>query len=173
MVPFLVCGCGSWFVVMDWLKMCLYMERPGHGNEPRIMQDYTKLDVWKESHQLVLEIYQLTKNLPSEERFHLTKQIRSSTTSVPTNLVEGCGRYSQKDKAHFFQMAFGSASELGYQLLILRDLNYISPEKYSEVLARVVLLKKKLNALLGVVRKTLRKKPRTTNHKPQTLTSSR
>ena len=94
------------------------------------MRDFHKLSIWQRSHLLTLEVYKATKLFPSEELFGLTSQIRRAVTSIPTNIAEGCGRASNKDLAHFLQIAIGSASEVEYELLLANSLNYIDDNNY-------------------------------------------
>jgi four helix bundle protein len=56
------------------------------------MKGFKDLIVWQKAHQLVLEAYASTRNFPSDERFGLTSQIRRSSSSIPANIAEGCGR---------------------------------------------------------------------------------
>ena len=65
------------------------------------MQDYKKLKVWELSHELTLEVYQKTSVFPKEELFGLTSQLRRASSSIPTNIAEGCGRSSDKDFCRF------------------------------------------------------------------------
>lgn len=90
------------------------------------MRDFRKNKVWEQSHKLTLEIYLVTKNFPSEEKFGLISQMRRARASIPTNIAEGCGKSSKKDFARYLGIAFGSASELEYQILLSRDLNFLS-----------------------------------------------
>lgn len=85
---------------------------------------YEDLLVWQKSHQLVLDIYRLTDKFPKEELFVLTSQIRRAAISIPSNIAEGFGRRSQKDKIHFYNIAETSANETHYQLRLAHDLNY-------------------------------------------------
>ena len=94
------------------------------------MRDFHKLSIWQRSLLLTLEVYKATKLFPSEELFGLTSQIRRAVTSIPTNIAEGCGRASNKDLAHFLQIAIGSASEVEYELLLANSLNYIDDNNY-------------------------------------------
>ena len=75
------------------------------------MRDYRKLKVWEKAHQFVLEVYRATSAFPREERFGLTREVRRSATSVPSNIAEGCGRESEREFARFLSIAAGSASE--------------------------------------------------------------
>ena len=116
------------------------------------MRDFRQLRVWQESHQLTLEIYQLTKTFPKEELFALTNQIRRASVSISSNIAEGCGRGSNKDYANFLQMALGSAFEVDYQLLLARDLTYLDAVEHVSVSQKVNVLKKQLASLLQKVR---------------------
>jgi len=119
------------------------------------MQDYRKLDVWREAHQLTLDAYRLTKAFPSEERFGLSSQLRRSAASVPTNIAEGCGRQTPRDTAHFFQIAIGSTNEAEYQALLARDLGYVTDEQHSTFAERVSRTRRMLSGLSRRVRNSL------------------
>ncbi len=116
------------------------------------MRDFRELRVWEESHKLTLEIYRETKNFPKEELFSLTNQIRRAITSVPSNIAEGCGRETQKDYAHFLQIALGSANEVDYQLLLAKDLNYLDEKNYLALNDKVDKIKRQLANLIKKVR---------------------
>ncbi len=90
---------------------------------------YEKLIVWKRAHELCVSIYQVTKSFPAEEKFGLTNQMRRSGYSVPTNIAEGNGRRSKKEKIHFIDIAVGSLEELHYQCTLSYDLSYISADQ--------------------------------------------
>ncbi|WP_420457186.1 four helix bundle protein [Rubrivirga sp.] len=94
------------------------------------MRDFRTLQVWQKAHACTLAVYDATRDFPSSERFNLTDQLRRSAVSVPSNIAEGCGRHSDADQARFVQIAVGSATEMDYQLLLARDLGYLSPERY-------------------------------------------
>ncbi|HEY0460282.1 MAG TPA: four helix bundle protein [Pyrinomonadaceae bacterium] len=97
-------------------------------------------------------MYKITKDFPKEELFALTNQLRRASASIGSNIAEGCGRGSNKDYAHFLQMAIGSAFEVDYQLLLAKDLFYVDTENYSPVNDKVGALKRQLAALLQKVR---------------------
>lgn len=94
------------------------------------MRDFRQLRVWEDAHRLTLKIYKITKEFPKEELFALTNQLRRASTSIGSNIAEGCGRGSNKDYAHFLQMTIGSAFEVDYQLLLAKDLSYIDVKSY-------------------------------------------
>lgn len=112
------------------------------------MKDFHSLLVWQKSHQFALDIYSVTKDFPKDESFGLVSQIRRSSSSIPTNIAEGCGRGSDADFGRFLQISMGSASEAEYQLLLSRDLLYIDNEKYEELNTKVLEIKRMLTSLL-------------------------
>ena len=93
---------------------------------------FENLLVWQKSRVLAKEIYKLTATFPKEELFGITSQMRRCSISIPSNLAEGSSRRTNKDKARFTEIAFGSGLELLNQLIIALDLNYIEESKYLE-----------------------------------------
>ena len=61
--------------------------------------------------------------------FGLISQMKRSSSSIPTNIAEGCGRSSDKDFCRFLYISYGSANELEYQILLSVDLSFIDSEK--------------------------------------------
>jgi four helix bundle protein len=115
------------------------------------MRDFRKYLVWEQSHKLTLNIYALSKKLPNDEKFGLTSQIRRACASIPTNIAEGCGKSSDKDFARFLGISFGSASELEYLMLLVKDLDYISIEDYQLFQQEIVSIKKQLYHLINKI----------------------
>lgn len=97
------------------------------------MQDFSRLKVWQKAHGLALDVYRSTESFPKNEQYELTRQLRRSATSIPTNIAEGCGRNSRGDFARFLTIAGGSASELEYQLLLSRDLDLLPRGTHKEL----------------------------------------
>lgn len=95
------------------------------------MKDFKNLIVWRKSHEFVLKIYDITKDFPKEEIYGLTSQVRRASSSVPTNIAEGCGRNTEGELYRFLCMAMGSASEVEYQLLLSYDLGFINEKLYN------------------------------------------
>ena len=85
---------------------------------------FEKLDVWRKSRELVKEIYALTASLPNIERYALADQIRRSAISIPSNIAEGSGRPSVKERVRFTEIAYGSLMECYNQLILSVDLGY-------------------------------------------------
>lgn len=92
--------------------------------EPRKFS-FEDLDVYKVARLLVRDIYRLQNKFPKEEKYALGDQIRRSSTSITSNIAEGSGRSSIKEKIHFIEIAFGSMTESFSQLQNAQDLGYI------------------------------------------------
>ena len=90
------------------------------------IQQFTDLIVWQKAHEVVLSVYQLTKKFPAEEVFGLSTQLRRAAVSMTSNIAEGFGRMSAKEKVHFYLFAYGSLLEIINQLIIAKDLKYLS-----------------------------------------------
>jgi len=103
------------------------------SSEVKQMNSVEDLDVFKLAHQLALKTYSATKAFPKEELFSLGDQMRRVAASVGMNLMEGAMRLGSKEYRQFVGIARGSAGEVCYQLLLARDLNYISNESYQEL----------------------------------------
>ena len=116
------------------------------------MKDFRQLKVWEKSHLLALAIYKATREFPKEELYGLTSQIRRASMSIPTNIAEGCGRNTDADFARFLQMAMGSASETEYQLILARDLEFLSKDSYEKLHNDVEEVKRMLASLLKTLR---------------------
>jgi len=101
------------------------------------MSDYKKLKVWEDAHQFTIDIYNITKNFPNGEQYGLTSQIRRSASSIPTNIVEGCGQLDNGNLIRFLGIAKGSAFEVEYQLLLAKDLSYITNEGYNSLTKKI------------------------------------
>jgi four helix bundle protein len=98
------------------------------------MRDYKKLEVWKKAHEQYMFVKKrITIKFPVEERFELTSQLLRAALSIPLNIVEGCGRYTDKDFAHFLDTSPGSTNEVDYCCFAAFELNYISAHEYTSV----------------------------------------
>lgn len=113
------------------------------------MKDYKNFTVWQKSHQLTLDVYKVLNSFPKEEMFGLISQMKRSSSSIPTNIAEGCGRNTDKDFARFLIIAFGSANELEYQFILSRDLSFINLETSEKLLLQIEEIKKMLNSLIS------------------------
>ena len=115
------------------------------------IKSFTDLNAWQESHQLVLTIYKITKDFPKEEIFALTSQIRRAVISITSNIAEGFSRNSSKEKLQFYHVALGSLTEVQNQLLVERDVGYISKEIFDKVAERTIVVSKLIHGLMKTV----------------------
>jgi len=98
------------------------------------MRDYKKLDVWKKSHELYMYVKKnIAPKFPKEERYEMTSQLLRASLSIPLNIVEGCGRFTDKDFAHFLDNSLGSTNEVDYCCFAASELSYISVEEYNTI----------------------------------------
>jgi four helix bundle protein len=110
---------------------------------------HKKLHVWQEAMELVQIIYELTSQLPSEEKYGLASQMRRAAVSIPSNIAEGAARQGKKDAIQFFVVARGSLSELDTQLELCLKLKFFEELKLLPVYEQV----DKVDALLsGLIR---------------------
>ncbi|WP_298548494.1 four helix bundle protein [uncultured Aquimarina sp.] len=115
------------------------------------MRDFKELKVWEKSHKLCLLIYDATKEFPNEEKFGIISQIRRASSSVPTNISEGCGHDSSKEFARYLRIASGSISEVEYLLILSKDLYYINEKQASDLLSQTIQIRKMLFNLVKAI----------------------
>lgn len=116
------------------------------------MYDFRRLDVWRKAHELTLATY---RSVPagSERRYPgLAGQLRRASSSIPANIVEGCGHSSRREFARFLQLAMASAHELHYHLMLASELGLLPSASFARLEARTEQVKKMLTGLLRRVR---------------------
>ena len=116
------------------------------------MKDYKKLIVWQKAHQNVLDVYKLTMVFPKEEQYGITSQLRRAIVSVANSIVEGCGKYTEKDFANFLQQALGSCQESEYLLSLSYELDYLKKSQHETINKKVGEVKAMLISLIKKVR---------------------
>jgi len=121
-------------------------------NEINKIQRFTDLVAWQEGHRLVLMIYKETQKFPSEEKYGLTAQMRRSVVSITSNIAEGFSRKSSKEKYQFYTTARASMTELQNQLLIARDVGYLSGKTFDRIVRQSIKTSKLLNGLLAATK---------------------
>lgn len=110
-----------------------------------MIQSFHEIKAWQKAHELVLLAYKYTDTFPKREDFCLIPQIRRASISVPSNIAEGFRRRSNKESLHFYSIAMGSLDEVKYQMLLARDLKYISVDEYNTFVALADEVGKTLN----------------------------
>jgi len=109
---------------------------------------HKKLDLWKQSIDLVTSIYEITKNFPKEEEFGLKSQLRRAAVSVPSNIAEGLTRKTVADKIHFLNISNGSLSEIDTQLEICLRLKFIQVNNFEMIENKIITSQKLLSGLI-------------------------
>ena len=89
------------------------------------IRSFRELNVYKNARESARAIFEISKTFPREERYGLTSQIRLAAVSIPANVAEGAGRYSNREFAHFLSNAQGPATELETELIISNRLGYL------------------------------------------------
>lgn len=114
-----------------------------------MIQDYENLTVWKKSVELVVAVYNLTRDFPTEEKFGLTSQIRRAAVSIPSNIAEGKLRGSDQEFKRFLLIAFSFGGELETQIVIAKQLEETKNLEYTKVDELLVEVMKMLNTLIS------------------------
>ena len=117
------------------------------------MKTHRDLDVWKKSVSLVTLIYDITKGFPKEEIYGLTNQIRRAAVSVPSNIAEGSARQGNKEFVQFLYISLGSLTELETQLIIAKNLHFLSEENFEFLMSKQKEIGKMLIGLIRYIKK--------------------
>jgi len=116
-----------------------------------MIKEFTDIYAWQEAHKLVLMVYKLNNKFPKHEVFGLGDQIRRASVSITSNIAEGFGRQTIKEKIQFYYQSHGSLTEVKNQLIIAKDLQYISETDFNDTFRLAVTVQK---LLLGLISKT-------------------
>lgn len=106
------------------------------------IKSFTQLNAWKEGHKLVVVLYEATKSFPKEEIFGLIGQVRKTAISITSNIAEGFGRRSYKERIQFYYTSQASVVEVQNQLLTIRDVGYLSSEGFRKLADQTVKIHK-------------------------------
>ena len=115
------------------------------------MRNYRDLQVWKNAHDLTLELKRVSQRFPREELYGITGQRRRAAVSIGANLAEGCGRRTSSELARFVRIALGSASELDYHLLLSHDLGFMAADEFTRASSALTEVRKMLTSFLNSV----------------------
>lgn len=108
----------------------IYDSRPMNNT----IREFTDLHTWQENHKLALQIYKITQQFPKGETFALVDQMRRAVISITSNIAEGFGRQTIKEKIQFYYQAQGSLTEVKNQLIFSKDIGYMNQEMYVQVI---------------------------------------
>ena len=112
------------------------------------IRKFDDLLIWQKSHSLALSVYKVTEYLPRSEQFGLTSQIRRAIVSVTSNIVEGFERGTNKEFRQFLIIARASLAETQSQLLIARDLDYLTVNDFDRIASQSIELHKMINGMI-------------------------
>jgi four helix bundle protein len=115
------------------------------------MNNFRELVVWQKSIVFVSSIYQITKSFPSDERNNLVNQVQRSAVSIPSNIAEGAGRNSNNLFKQFLSIALGSSYELETQIIISKNLGYVSESVLNGLLQELTAIQKMIYGLYNTL----------------------
>lgn len=116
-------------------------------------RNFREYKVWQDAVAYATYVYEITSQMPWFEKKGLCDQLQRAVVSISSNIAEGSGRPTDSDFAHFLDMALGSANEVETQLLISKNLSYISEEQYNQLIIRLTGIQKQLTGLIASIRK--------------------
>lgn len=106
-------------------------------DSPVKIVDHRDLDIWKMAMSLAVDVYNLTKSLPADERFGLISQMRRSAVSIPANIAEGYGRETRGSYLQFLRISQGSARELETLIELAGQVGYLNAAERDPVIAKI------------------------------------
>lgn len=114
------------------------------------LTDFRQLNVWQKAHKLVLDVYEMTKKFPKEEKTELVSQMRKAATMIPIKIAEGFMRRSPKEKEGAYKFSQEALEEVKYYLILSRDLEYLKED--DDILQSVEEVGRMLTGLVRSVR---------------------
>lgn len=124
---------------------------------------YKELAVWRNAIELVVSIYDATDRFPRREMFGLSQQLRRAGVSVPSNVAEGYGRRTSRQRYAFLENALGSLYEVETQIEIATRLKFLTLDEGVALMQLVSNVGRPLSALMRYVEKEARDEPRRRN----------
>ena len=122
------------------------------------MKTHKDLNVWKNSIDLVISVYRLSRKFPKEELFCLTQQLRRAVISVPSNISEGAARNQTREFIRFLRISAGSLAEVETQIVIAEKLQYLKESESVELVGHTNKIRAQLGGLIKVLEQKLEKR---------------
>lgn len=119
---------------------------------PTTSRNFREYKVWQDAVAFATLVYQTTSQMPWFEKKGLCDQLQRAAVSIPSNIAEGSGRSTDAEFCHFLDISLGSANEVETQLLISKNLQYISEENYQTLLEKLTGIQKQLTGLIASIR---------------------
>ena len=120
----------------------------GQNSITMMIKSYQDLIVWQKAMELVISVYEVTRNFPREERYGLSNQLRRAAVSIPSNIAEGHARKSRAAYRNFLSIASGSLAEVETQIILARKLGYMDQATMEQLRGGTTEIGKMLNTLL-------------------------
>ena len=117
------------------------------------IKHFTDLEAWQVNHQVVIDIYKITKEFPKEERYGITDQLRRACVSITSNIAEGWGYYHFSNKVRYYYQSKGSSCEVQNLIIVSHDLKLLNDEDYEKLKMKVFRGYKLINGLIRSVEK--------------------
>lgn len=115
-------------------------------------RNFRKYKVWQDAVAYATYVYEVTNKMPWFEKKGLCDQLQRAAVSISSNIAEGAAKPSDTEFAHFLDHSLGSAFEVETQLLISKNINYITPELYNDLILKLEEIEKQLHGLLNTLR---------------------
>jgi four helix bundle protein len=112
------------------------------------IRNFNDLKIWQRGIELVKMVYRVTSTLPAVEKYGIVSQMRRSAVSVPSNIAEGFMRRHNKEYKQFLYIALGSLAELETQIIISKELNFLTTENCTSTLSAIDELNKMTTGLI-------------------------
>lgn len=106
------------------------------------MHNFKNIIAWQKAMSLVKDVYLLTEKFPKQEVYGLASQVNRAAISIPSNIAEGSGRNSNKDFLRFLEISISSSFELETQILLAKELGFITDENMITVLEKLTEVQK-------------------------------
>ncbi|NNE30820.1 MAG: four helix bundle protein [Winogradskyella sp.] len=116
------------------------------------MRNFRTLEIWKNGITIVKQVYVLSQQLPTEEKFGLRSQVTRAAVSIPSNIAEGCSRNSDIEFKRFLEIAMGSLFEVETQLIISKEVEFISEENLKVIFALIHKEARMINSLINKIK---------------------
>ena len=117
-----------------------------------MLTSYQQLTVWQKAFELVIKVFKTTSNFPKSELYGLVSQMRRCAVSIPSNIAEGYARGYRQEYLQFLRTAFASGAELETQLLIAKELGFLTIKEFDEISSLLTEVQKMLNKLISSLR---------------------
>ena len=121
-------------------------------------KSFEEMPLWQEAHKLAVKIHEITSSFPKPELDGFTSQLRRAAVSIAANVAEAFGRYHYRDKLRFYYNSRGSAYEVKSHLLYARDVNYIEPELFNDLIQHLDTILHDQNKIIATIRDRLSKR---------------